>query len=72
MNNFLVKGETTLFVSDLGGSYGLSFGNAYVVLSEEEADRLARYWLFGEGKPQPEVDTPTEEVVDSGTEGENG
>lgn len=67
MDGFSVKAETTVYVTDLDGSYGLSIGNQYVVLSEAEADRLARYFLFNEGKPKPEVDTPGEDVVDSDT-----
>lgn len=66
---FSVDAVTKVHVSRLDEGFGLSIGSTYVILSDKEADRLGRHFLFGEPvTEEPEVDTEPEEVVDSGTE----
>jgi len=60
---FSVDAVTKVHVSRLDEGFGLSIGSTYVILSDAEADRLGRHFLFGE---------LSEEVVDSGTEADNG
>lgn len=69
---FSVDAVTKVHVSRLAGGFGLSIGSTYVILSDAEADRLGRHFLFGEPTEEPEVDTEPEEVVDSGTGVDNG
>jgi len=70
---FSVDAVTKVHVSRLDEGFGLSIGSTYVILSDVEADRLGRHFLFGEPvTEQSEVDTEPEEVVDSGTEDGDG
>ncbi len=70
---FSVDAVTKVHVSRLDEGFGLSIGSTYVILSDAEADRLGRHFLFGEPvTEEPEVDTEPEEVVVFDTEDGNG
>jgi len=64
---FSVDAVTKVHVSRLDGAFGVSIGSTYVVLVDSEAKDLAEHIL----DVFAAVDIPTEDVVESDTEGES-